>query len=184
MQKIFVEIGVADFDTLMPLLKNGWKGVFVEPVPRYAEKLRDQIEGLDAVVVEAAISDYDGEADFLVSKALGNWVDGISHIDSPLHEGTALLHMPSNKQFIESRISVPCMTLDSLLESQGIDHVDLMKIDIEGHEMNVIRNYSWRIKPACIKIEHAHVNDVMLKVMLERQGYLTQLETHDIYAWQ
>ena len=39
-QKIFVEIGVCDFDTLEPLIDNGWKGYFVEPVKEYADKLK------------------------------------------------------------------------------------------------------------------------------------------------
>ena len=38
-QKIFVEIGVCDFDTLEPLIDNGWLGYFVEPVSKYARKL-------------------------------------------------------------------------------------------------------------------------------------------------
>ena len=38
MKKVFVEIGVCDFDTLEPLLKNGWEGYFVEPIKKYADK--------------------------------------------------------------------------------------------------------------------------------------------------
>lgn len=183
MQKIFVEIGVADFNTLIPLLKNGWKGVFVEPVPRYAEKLREEIKGLDAVVMEAAISDHDGETPFLVSKPLGTWVDGISHVDSPNHIGTALLKLPGNEQFIESQNLVSCMTLDSLLDVLSIDHVDFMKIDAEGHEMNILKDYSWRVKPTSMKIEHKHVDDIWVKQLLIKQGYFVQVEAEDIYAW-
>ena len=40
-QKIFVEIGVCDFDTLEPLIHKGWLGYFVEPVNEYASKLND-----------------------------------------------------------------------------------------------------------------------------------------------
>ena len=57
-QKIFVEIGVCDFDTLEPLIDNGWLGYFVEPVNKYASKLSDYD------VTECAISYYDGVADF------------------------------------------------------------------------------------------------------------------------
>ena len=56
-QKIFVEIGVCDFDTLEPLIDNGWLGYFVEPVSKYARKL-NQYD-----VTECAISSYDGEID-------------------------------------------------------------------------------------------------------------------------
>ena len=53
-QKVFVEIGVCDFDTLEPLIDNGWLGYFVEPVSKYARKL-NQYD-----VTECAISSYDG----------------------------------------------------------------------------------------------------------------------------
>ena len=33
-----------------------------------------------------------------------------------------------------TELKVPCRTLDELLEAEGIDHVDLMKIDVEGFE--------------------------------------------------
>ena len=40
MSKFFIEIGTSDFDTLIPLAKGGWKGIFVEPV----EYLLDNLE--------------------------------------------------------------------------------------------------------------------------------------------
>lgn len=183
MQKIFVEIGVADFNTLVPLLHNGWRGVFVEPVPRYANKLRNEVRDLDAVVIEAAISDHNGHTPFLVAKPCGTWVDGISHVASATHMGTSLLKLPGNEQFVESTIEVPCMTLDSLLDSLAIDHVDFMKIDVEGHEMNILKEYSWRVKPTSMKIEHKHIDDAWMKHLLLKQGYYVQVETDDIYAW-
>ena len=36
-------------------------------------------------------------------------------------------------------IEVPCMTLTELLRQQQINHVDLMKLDVEGFEMEVLR---------------------------------------------
>lgn len=36
---------------------------------------------------------------------------------------------------------VPCTTGDAYLSSQSIDHVDLLKVDVEGHEMEVLRGF-------------------------------------------
>ena len=59
--KTFVEIGCADFDTLIPLAqKGGWCGWCIEPVPHHAETLRKKAAGLPVGVEEVAISDYDG----------------------------------------------------------------------------------------------------------------------------
>jgi len=62
--KVFVEIGVCDFDTLEPLQKNGWQGYYVEPVEEYANKIKGN-------VTQCAISSYDGMIDFYVSKTDG-----------------------------------------------------------------------------------------------------------------
>ena len=74
------------------------------------------------------------------------------------------------------------MTLDSLIAENEIDHIDFLKLDVEGHETNVIESYSWIIKPTFIKLEHWHIDDKNMKRMLESQGYLVYTESRDIYA--
>lgn len=182
MMKTFIEIGCADFATCEPLLRNGWRGIFVEPVPKYARYLREKTAGKDAVVVEAAISDFDGEAPFLVSSALDNWVRGISHLDTATHKGAKLLRMEANRDFLAEEITVQCMKLDTLLNKHDIAHVDFMKIDTEGHEINILDNYSWRVCPQFMKIEHKHIDDVLLVNMLGAHGYMTWTEKEDVYA--
>ena len=44
MTKFFIEIGTSDFETLLPLAKNGWKGIFVEPVKELLDNI-PEIEG-------------------------------------------------------------------------------------------------------------------------------------------
>ena len=53
-EKVFVEIGVCDFDTLEPLLDNGWEGYFVEPIKQYADKIKS------FNMTNCAISSYNG----------------------------------------------------------------------------------------------------------------------------
>ncbi|MGD8366439.1 MAG: FkbM family methyltransferase [Desulfobacterales bacterium] len=38
-----------------------------------------------------------------------------------------------------SQMRVPCLTLDSFAETQNVDHIDLIKIDVEGFESDVLR---------------------------------------------
>ena len=39
MSKVFLEIGTSNFDTLIPLIENGWQGYCVEPVAEYVHDL-------------------------------------------------------------------------------------------------------------------------------------------------
>ena len=172
-QKIFVEIGVCDFDTLEPLIENGWLGYFVEPVSKYARKL-NQYD-----VTECAISSYDGEIDFFLSRETNlQWTRGISH--AVTQQGEKILER--NSHLIESKISVPCYTLQTFLSMKEITRIDYLKIDTEGHEMDILQAYDWRVLPTFIKIEHHHIDDIKMKKMLEERGYIVYTEGRDIYA--
>lgn len=176
----FVEIGAANFDHLGQLARNGWSGIIVEPVPEYADFLRSNLLGFPVQIVEAAISDLNGELEMAVSEGEG-WVRGISHVVSPNHAGTRLSDFPDNTHLFPDRITVKAMTLDTLLrETNGA--IDFMKIDAEGHELNILRHYSWRLKPKTIKVEHKHVDDAELQAILVAQGYIVWREVDDLYA--
>ena len=174
-QKVFVEIGVCDFDTLEPLIDNGWKGYFVEPVKEYADKLK----AYD--VTQCAISSYDGMIDFYVSRSDGEeWVKGVSH--AVIQKGTKLLELENNTQYISERISVPCYTLQSYCKMKDIQYIDFLKVDTEGHETDIFEAYDWSIHPTLIKLEHFHIDDKNLRNILTQQGYIVYTEGRDIYA--
>jgi FkbM family methyltransferase len=176
----FVEIGAANFDTLMPLVKNGWNGIIVEPVPGLAASLRDAAKGLPVEIIEAAVSDLNGEVEMMIASG-DDWVRGISHVVSNNHLGARLSDNPDNTRHFSDRITVKAMTLDTLLRETN-SAIDFMKIDAEGHELNILQNYSWRIKPKTIKVEHKHVDDEALVRLLEAQDYMVWREVDDLYA--
>ncbi len=165
--KTFVELGVCDFSTLEPLLDNGWEGYFVEPIERYAKKL----EGKN--ITQAAISSYNGELKMYQSKEYTEnnltWVNGISHAVE--QQGEKLLELPENEHLIENTITVPCYTLQTYL-----------KMDVEGHETDILEAYDWSVFPTFIKMEHYHIDDVKMKNILEEQGYVVSVERRDLYA--
>jgi len=180
--KTFLEIGTADFDTLIPLAeKGGWNGYCVEPIPHHCETLREMSKNLPVAIVEAAISDYDGNINMLVGGGL-DWAEGISHVSNSNHRGARLLDLPDNASLRKGEISVKCMTLDTLIDLYGIDEIDFCKIDVEGHELNVLENYSWKVKPKFMKIEHSHCPGNSLDKLLTPLGYTIFVERTDIYC--
>ena len=173
-QKIFIEIGVCDFDTLESLEKNGWKGYYVEPVKEYADKLIGD-------VTQCAISSYDGTIEFYVSRSdTEEWVRGVSH--AVKQKGSKLLELESNRQFISEKITVPCYTLQSYCKMKDIQYIDYLKVDTEGHETDIFESYDWSIYPTFIKLEHFHIDDLRMKKLLEEKGYIVYTEGRDIYA--
>ena len=178
--KTFVEIGVSDFNTLEKLVDNGWEGYFVEPVKRYANKLR--AKGYN--VSECAISSYNGDLKMYQSKEQTDddmlWINGISHaVDQ---KGTKLLELENNTDYVEDIIIVPCYTLDEYFRVNNITKVDYLKLDVEGHETDIMQAYNWSVYPTFIKLEHFHINDILMRELLESKGYIVTVEERDMYA--
>ena len=172
--KVFVEIGVCDFDTLESLEKNGWKGYYVEPVKEYANKLKGD-------VTQCAISSYDGTIEFYVSRSdAEEWVRGVSH--AVKQRGTKILELNGNNHLISEKITVPCYTLQSYCKMKDIQYIDYLKVDTEGHETDIFEAYDWSVLPTMIKLEHFHIDDVRMKQLLEKQGYIVYTEDRDMYA--
>lgn len=180
MAKMFVEIGSADFDTCLPLAEAGWKGICVEPIPYLKKRISWIYKDYPINVIEYAISDVNGEVEMAVARDDRDWLKGCSHIISDNHIGYKLSTHPDRIDDFKEKITVNSMTLDDLL--YDIKEVDFLKVDAEGHELNIFLNYSFNVKPKIIKVEHKHIDDIALSKKLEENGYLVWTEKHDIYA--
>ena len=107
----------------------------------------------------------------------------MSSIVAENHKGGRVFEYNNkSKTYLDKVIEVPCTRLDTLIYENAITTIDFLKIDVEGHEMNIIEDYTWDVKPTFIKIEHKHIDDVKAVDILQSQGYLTWTEKEDIYA--
>jgi FkbM family methyltransferase len=166
----FAEIGSNDGvqqDFLRPLiLRHSWSGIMVEPVPFVFERLRANYADVPSVTcVNVAVTRDDGELPFFhlaeVSpserQALPEWYDALGSFsrDAVLTHAT---HIPD----IEARLvetTVPCMSFDSLVRAQGIERVDLVLIDTEGHDAEIVRTIDLtRYRPRLLVYEHYHLD--------------------------
>lgn len=186
--KVFVDIGTCDFDSSIPLADSGWCGYMIEADPKYAELMERKTSSYKNVkVFNMAISDVDGSVPFITSNPDENdpgsiWKRGMGQVASESHAGNRMMERPANQHFVGDRITVKSCTLDTFISKQGISSIDFMKIDVEGHEMNIIKDYSWDVKPTLIKIEHGHSDKEAMQGILQENGYLIYTEKYDIYG--
>jgi FkbM family methyltransferase len=182
--KTFLEVGACDFDNLDDLLDRGWKGVFVEPIPDYASQLRKKVyrPGTVAEVIEAAITNFDGHISMETVPNERGWMRGISHISSETLDNTVSGLVRKNAADRMKLTNVKAMRFDTLLDACNIQRIDLLQMDVEGHELVILNDYSWRLKPSFIRIEHKFVDDTILFKLLESKGYKCWTERDDIYG--
>jgi FkbM family methyltransferase len=101
----------------------------LEPIEELAELLRANLNrnGRAATrVANVAASDAAGQAEFFVADS-----DEVSSLDSA--------HVDAYEGNVSTRRVVRTATLDELVREHGFEHVDLIKIDVEGHELSVLR---------------------------------------------
>lgn len=56
--------------------------------------------------------------------------------------------------------AIKCITVDNFLESQQITNIDLLKIDVEGHEMAVLRGAETALREGRIRAVHFEFNEM------------------------
>ena len=81
---------------------------------------------------------------------------------------------------------VACHTVESALRTAGLNRVDLIQIDAEGHDWPIIRSIDFtRMRPSILRFEYRHMcraeADACL-ALLARNGYRFLLEPRDVIA--
>jgi FkbM family methyltransferase len=155
----FVEVGANEpraRSQTWHLEQAGWTGVLIEPQPDLADQLRAQ---RTAKVFAVACSSPANAGHTLPL-----------HVAGPLSSLDRASMAPGARP--EKVIDVPIRTLDDVLEEAGAPaHFDFLSVDVEGHEIDVLRGFSiarWR--PQLILLED-HVADLSKHRYLTTAGY-------------
>lgn len=155
----------------------GWKGVAVEPLPEKGPMWRQSRPNTH--FVNAFAGQEVGCVEFISVSASSGWEDMMS---SALATATA-----EQVSRPHARISVPGMTVDSILEQAGIDLVDFVSIDVEGAEMDVLQSFDLgRFRPKVVVVENTKriVGDEDIRRYLHSKGYSFRCRiwtTDDLY---
>ncbi|MBD3387341.1 MAG: FkbM family methyltransferase [Candidatus Altiarchaeales archaeon] len=178
----FVEVGAYDGIkgdcTHRYIREYGWRGIMVEASARNFEKLKENYEKDDRIILEnAAISDRTGTCKlYRLERDSESYGLNYSMLGS-VEYGFALKlkSLPENREYNITTEEVNCMTLDDLLRKHDVKKIDLLQIDIEGHDYAVINSIDFKtVKPNIIYYESEHMRpdehaDCIR--MLEENGY-------------
>lgn len=134
----------------------GWTGVLIEPQPDLAARLRAERHAR----VFAVACSSPGNAGRTMS----------FHIAGPLSSLDRTRMAPG--ALPEEVIDVPVRTLDQVLEEAGAPQpIDFLSIDVEGHEVDVLRGFDLaRWRPRLVLLED-QVSDLSKYRFMKAAGY-------------
>lgn len=105
----------------------GWRGILVEANPKLAEQINSEFKGLDFKFISCAVSDYTGEADFIIG----------------INDDVSSLNVDSAKCWGETKgqIKVQVRPLAEILIAERVPlDFGLLSLDIEGEDIRVLNN--------------------------------------------
>ena len=184
--KTFIEIGSSYWDTLNYLSDYGWRGVIVEPIKNYIDKIEQK---QNIFYLNFAIDTQRGHRDiWLVTNELIDSGDldytGMSSFYKDVHVGTPIGN--EFKSHIHDRsLKINTLVYQDIIDMCNISQVDYLKIDTEGHDWEILKQVHMigPLRPSVIKVEHKHSqkHDLM-KQYLSSNGYQCESFNWDIMA--
>ncbi len=186
----FIQIGASDGLRWDPIrrfvIRDGWIGIFVEPLPHVFNMLKYNyayVKNPQLIFVNAAISSKDDECmhiwsysdEFCTSLSLEDRLFYLrkSSLDKKKVEA-------SLKDFhsIEDKIKcfeIECMSVNSLIRKYwNVNRIDLILIDAEGHDDEIIRAIDFdTIHSKAVLFESHNLGDRKLEIheFLSQKGY-------------
>jgi FkbM family methyltransferase len=155
----FVEVGAnepVERSQTWHLEQLGWTGVLIEPQPDLAVEL---VKARRAMVFPVACSSPEDAGSTMTL-----------HVAGPLSSLRREKMAAGSKP--QAVIEVPVRTLNDILEEAHAPlPIDMLSIDVEGHELEVMRGFNFkRWQPRLIMIED-HVGDLSKHWYLQSSGY-------------
>lgn len=145
----YIDIGANDpvVDSVsLAFYEHGWRGVHVEPVPHFAQKLR--CARPEEVVIEAAIGNVKAQI------AIYDIADtGLSTGCKDIALDHAIAGFPVKV------VNVNCVPLSEILDNHATRPVHWLKIDVEGMEQDVIASWAPSpVRPWIVVVESTRPN--------------------------
>lgn len=145
----------------------GWTGYVFEPLPKMKPLWEEHRK---AKLFPFALSDTEGEVFFSVVSDDATFGDMFSHVKG---------NKKSGYNYKTEEILVQTKILKNVLKENDINYINYMSIDVEGHELNVLKGIDFKsVKIDVLTIEnnsiccHIYGDDKIRNIMFENDYLL------------
>jgi FkbM family methyltransferase len=157
-----------------------WGGICVEPSPNRFKLLK---ENRECICENVAISDTEGEVEFMDISGWGKALSGIVSKYHDEHKARIELELNNPKNNGYEMVRVKTKTLTDILETHSLTNIDFCTIDTEGGEIDIIKSIDFdKINIKLIIVENNY-NDTSVQKLLLDNGYklIKKLSIDDVY---
>lgn len=173
----FIQIGGNDGVLVDPLNKyysknDKWHGVIFEPNPAIFEKLLSNIHPFCQRIqaLNKGVSSDNGKILLWIPRST------LEENYSPFASFSKnIVKKQVPKDICIDALEVEIVSLNSFIEMNNVDKIDVLQIDTEGHEYEILKNLGeWSKKPSILHIEIGHLtlhSIDQLMLIISAQGY-------------
>jgi FkbM family methyltransferase len=126
-------------------LKRNWKGILIEPIPDLWKMLTSK--NRKAFAINACIAH---RKPLIARFKIGDSLSGRDDAMDDAHKKRL-----KNENPIDRSVSVPCFSLNTILQALGVKKVDMFSLDVEGGEYDVLKTIDFnKLDISTFVIEH------------------------------
>ena len=177
MPRVMLDVGAHRGTSARHFAGKGWKIFCFEPDPSNRSHLIGRLGDRDDVIIDTRAVGAESAA-------------GVPFFSSP--ESTGISGLSAFRESHEESGRVDITTVEEILDQHGLETIDFLKIDVEGHDFDVLRGVPWdRVRPMVIECEYedaktlpmGHETDDIVTFLRDR-GYAVYLsEWHPIIRY-
>lgn len=140
---VFIEAGAADglsqSNTLLLERKYNWRGILIEPVPDNYRKCKKYRRNSSVVNCILCSFENDGNIKTIIEGNLLSFVDEPDSDEFYRDVKSQIGKISSDELYSGQRHEIVGRPLSDVIESEGFSEVDAFSLDVEGHEMEVLK---------------------------------------------
>jgi|APSaa5957512535_1039671.scaffolds.fasta_scaffold103892_2 FkbM family methyltransferase len=144
----YLDVGAQDpieHSVTKAFYESGWSGINIEPTQEYYQKLVD--DRPKDINLKIAASDKNGQLELYEIPHTGLTTSNAEYAQQH-HADINFSALGSNT------ITIECQTLDQICKLHQVEVIHFLKIDVEGHEKQVIEGFSFKkVRPWILVIE-------------------------------
>lgn len=168
----FVEVGADDgVDKSNTLFFEdlGWEGICVEPSP---SRFKELVKNRNCICLNKAIHTGSEPVEFIDIEGYGKGLSGIVENYDARHFERIERETSDNEATVSvNKVIVDCIPLSSVLEENGVTHVDFISIDVEGSELEVLESIDFKGVTFDVLLIEDNYRDGSLRRFMESKGF-------------